>query len=227
MQKALSDRLLLQLAAMDNRGSFNAPDPRYNVGNSLAAKLSFTPVNDADDGRKLSIGVAVDNTRHIRDRVFTLVTAIAQAPIGGVAATGDKLSGETDIAYTFPLLGRPATVEAEVIYSRFSASRSDVGGGYVQLQWSLFDTPATGDLDAFVRYDLVSLGQADIDRRATQRALRTGFNYNLPRAGKLASLHIEYARNTISGPAAIVTDARPSDEFRIGLRVSLQQYVRH
>ena len=227
VQKALSDKLLLQLAAMDNRGSFNAPDPRYSVDNSLAAKLSFTPISDVDGGRKLSIGVAIDNTRHITDRVFALVTAIAQVPVGGVAATGDKLTGEADIAYTFPVLGHPATVEAEAIYSRFSESRSDVGDGYVQVQWSLFETAAAGDLDAFVRYDLVSLGQADIDRRATQRALRTGFNYNLPRANKLASLHIEYARDPLSGPTAIVTDARSSDEFRIGLRVSLQQYVRH
>ena len=79
----------------------------------------------------------------------------------------------------------------------------------------------------FVRYDLVSLGQASIDCRAMQQALRTGFNYNLPRTNKLASLHLEYARNTLSGPAAIVTDARPSDEFRIRLRVSLQHYIRH
>jgi len=226
-QKALSDKLLLQLAAMDNRGSFNAPDPRYSVGNSLAAKLSFTPINDASGGRKLSLGVAVDNTRHISNRVFTLATAIAQVPVGGVAATGDKLTGEADVAYTFPVLGHAATVEAEAIYSRFSESRSDVGGGYVQVQWSLFDTPAAGDLDAFVRYDLVSLGIITIDRRATQRALRTGFNYNLPRANKLASLHLEYARNTFAGPQAIVTNARSSDEFRLGLRVSLQQYVRH
>jgi hypothetical protein len=227
LQKALSHKLLLQLAAMDNRGSFNAPDPRYSVGNSLAAKLSLTPINDASGGRKLSFGVAVDNTRHISNRFFTLATAIAQVPVGGVSATGDKLTGEADVAYTFPVLGHAATVEAEAIYSRFSESRSDVGGGYVQVQWLLFDTHAAGDLDAFVRYDLVSLGQVSIDRRATQRALRTGFNYNLPRTNKLASLHLEYARNTLAGPPAIVTDNRPSDEFRLGVRVSLQQYVRH
>ena len=49
----------------------------------------------------------------------------------------------------------------------------------------------------------------------------------LPFTGKLASLHLEYASNRIDGPAAIVTDTRPSDEFRTGLRVSLQRYLRH
>ncbi len=226
-QKAVTDKLLIQIAASDNRGSFNAPDPRYNVGNSLAVKLTFTPISDDKTGRKLSVGVAIDNTGNIRDRTFTLITAIGQAPLGGVPATGDKLTGESDVAYTFPLFTHPMTVEAEAIYSRFSGSRSDVGGGYGLVQWSLFDTPAGGDLDLFARYDLVSLGQVGIAGRATQQAIRTGFNYNLPHTNKLANLHLEYAHNTLSGPPTIVTDARSSDEFRIEVRVSLQQYVRH
>ena len=226
-QKAISDKLTLQLSAQDNRGSFNAPEPRYDVGNSLAAKLTFTPISDAKTGRKLSIGIAVDNTGGIRDRTFTLATAIGQAPLGGVPATGDKLTGESDVVYTFPLFAHPVTLEAEALYSRFSGSRSDVGGGYGQVQWSLFDTQSAGDLDLFARYDLVSLGRDSIDGRATQRAIRTGFNYNLPHTNKLANLHLEYAHNTLSGPAAIVTDARSSDEVRIEIRVSLQQYLRH
>ena len=227
LQKALSDKVTLQVSAQDNRGSFNAPVPRYDVGNSLAAKLIFTPISDDKTGRKLSIGLAVDNTGAIRDRTFTLTTAIGQAPLGGVPATGDKLTGESDLAYTFPLFAHPMTVEAEAIYSRFSGSRSDVGGGYGQIQWSLFDRPDAGDLDVFARYDLVSLGQASIVGRATQGAIRTGFNYNLPHTNKLANLHLEYAHNTLSGPAAIVTDTRSSDEVRIEIRVSLQQYIRH
>ena len=227
LQKAISDKLTLQLSAQDNRGSFNAPDPRYEVGNSLAAKLIFTPISDDKTGRKLSIGVAIDNTGSIRDRTFTLATAIGQAPLGGMPATGDKLTGEGDAAYTFPLFAHPMTVEAEALYSRFSGSRSDVGGGYGQVQWSLFDTHAAGDLDLFLRYDLVSLGRDSIDGRATQRAIRTGFNYNLPQTNKLANLHLEYAHNTLSGPDEIVTDARSNDELRIELRVSLQRYLRH
>ncbi len=227
LQKALSSKLTLQLEVSDNRGSFNALQPRYDIGKSLAAKLTATPINDDKAGRKLSVGVAVDNTTDIRDRTFTLATAIGFAPLGGVPATGDKLTGEGDVAYTFPLFAHPMTVEAEAIYSRFSASRSDVGGGYGLVQWSLFDTSTAGDLDLFVRYDLVSLGQDVIAGRATQQAVRTGFNYNLPGANKLANLHLEYAHNSLSGPAAIVTDFRSSDEVRIELRVSLQRYVRH
>jgi hypothetical protein len=94
-------------------------------------------------------------------------------------------------------------------------------------QVSLFDAPKTGDLDVFVRYDVVSLGAETIGRRAIQQAIRTGFNYNLPYANKLASLHLEYAHNTVSGPFAIVTTTRAVNELRIGLRVSLQRYVRH
>lgn len=224
-QKALSDKLTVQLAALDNRGSLNTPDPRYSVGNSLAGKIILTPINT--DGRKLTIGAAVDRTGDIRDRVFTLATAIGAAPLGGVPATGNKLSGEADIAYTFPLLGHATTLEAEALYSQFSGSRSNVGGGYAMVQYSLFDAPHTGDLDLFARYDVVSLGIDSVAGRATQQAVRAGVNYNLPYTKKLTSLHVEYAHNLLSGPATIVTNYNPSDEFRIMLRVSLQRYVRH
>lgn len=224
-QKALSDKLTIQLAAQDNRGSLNAVDARYEIGNSLSGKIILVPLNAG--GRKLTFGAAVDHTRDIRDRVFNLATAIGASPLGGVAATGDKLTGEADIAYTFPLFGHATTLEAEAIYSRFSASHSDVGGGYAMAQVSLFDAPNTGDLDLFVRYDVVSLGIDGIGGRATQHALRAGLNYNLPRTNKLASLHLEYAHNALNGPAAIVTDRNPGDEVRMVLRVSMQRYVRH
>lgn len=224
-QRALSDGLTIQLAALDNRGSLNTADPRYSVGNSLSGKVILTPVNL--DGRRLTLGAAVDHTRDIRDRMFTLATAIGAAPLGGVPATGNKLTGEADIAYTFPVLGHPVTVEAEAIYSHFSNSNADVAGGYAMVQFSLFDAPDAGDLDLFARYDLVSLGIASIDGRATQQALRAGANYNLPYTNKLASLHVEYAHNSVSGPAAIITNRNPADEFRIVLRVSLQRYLRH
>ncbi len=227
VQKALSSKMTLQLAASDNRGSFNAPEPRYSVGNSLAAKVILTPINDSAGGRRMTVGFAADNTGDIRDRTFTLATAIGQAPLGGVPATGDKLTGEGDIAYTFPFYGHPTTLEAEGLYSRFSGSRSDVGGGYAIVQWSAFDTPKAGDLDLFLRYDLVSLGQDTIEGRAKQTALRAGVNYNLPRTNKLVNLHLEYAHNSLSGPSEIVTGERSSDEFRIEVRVSLQRYVRH
>jgi len=223
----LSPKVTLLGSIGDNRGGLNAQQVKFSFGRAIAAKIVLTPISDDKGGRKLTAGFAVDRTTGIRHRTFNLATAVALAPIGGVAATGTKTSGEADIAYTFPIAGHPSTIEAEGIYSRFSGSRSDVYGGYVMGQVSLIDNGKTGDLDLFVRYDLVSLGEDQIARRATQQVIRTGFNYNLPYANKLASLHIEYGRSTIAGPDAIVTNHRSVNEVRIGMRVSLQQYVRH
>ena len=227
VQKALSPKATVQFSVGDNRGSLNAGDVRSSIGRSVAGKLLLTPINDAEHGRKLTLGYASDYTGNITNRIFTLGTAIALAPLGGVAATGEKLTFEGDAAYTFPLAGHPATIEAELIRSRFSGSRSDVFGGYVMGQVSLFDAPKSDDLDLFLRYDFVSLGKDAIAKRARQSAIRTGLNYNLPFTGKLASLHVEYAHNNVSGPAAIITQTNPADEFRIGIRVSLQRYTRH
>ncbi|MEG3155838.1 hypothetical protein [Sphingomonas sp. RB1R13] len=227
VQKMLSPKVTLLGSIGDNRGGLNAQQVKFSFGRAVAAKIVLTPISDDKGGRKLTAGFAVDRTTDIHDRTFNLATAVALAQIGGVAATGTKTSGEADIAYTFPIAGHPATIEAEGIVSRFSESRSDVYGGYVMGQLSLFDAPRTGDLDLFVRYDLVSLGAAQIARRATQQAIRTGFNYNLPYANKLASLHVEYGHSRVAGPVAIVTDRRNVDEVRVGFRVSLQQYARH
>ena len=227
MQVALSPKASIQFSIGDNRGSLNAQDVQSDIGRSVAAKLLLTPINDAKQGRKLTIGFAGDFTGNITNRSLTLGTAIAQAPLGSVAATGDKLTFEGDVSYTFNLAGHATTLEGELIRSRFSGSRSDVFGGYAMAQIALFDTPKAGDLDLFLRYDFVSLGQDSVAGRARQQAIRAGFNYNLPLSRKLASVHFEYARNTVSGPASIITQSRPSDEFRIGLRVSLQRYARH
>ena len=227
VQKTLSPLASVQFSVGDNRGSLNAGEVRSSIGRSVAGKVLLTPVNDAGNGRKLTLGFASDFTGNITNRSFTLGTAIAQAPLGGVAATGDKLTFEGDAAFTFPIAEHAATIEGELIRSRFSGSNSDVFGGYAMAQISLFDAPKAGDLDLFLRYDFVSLGQDSIAGRAQQQAIRTGFNYNLPYTGKLASLHVEYAHNSVSGPATIITQAYPGDEVRIGLRVSLQRYTRH
>ncbi len=227
VQRALSPKASIQFSVGDNRGSLNAGEYHNNIGRSVAGKLFLAPVNDAQRGRKLTLGFASDYTSGITNRSFTLATAIAAAPLGSVPATGGKLTFEADAAYTFPLAGHPATIEGEVIRSRFSGSNSDVFGGYAMAQFALFDTSKAGDLDLFLRYDLVSLGQDSIAGRAQQRAIRTGFNYNLPYTGKLVSLHVEYAHNSVSGPTAIITNANPSDEVRIGPRISLQRYNRH
>lgn len=227
VQKMISPKVTFLGSIGDNRGGLNAQEVNFSFGRAVAAKIVLIPISDDKGGRKLTAGVAVDRTTGIRDRTFILATAIALAPIGGVAATGTKTSGEADVAYTVPIAGHPVTIEAEGIYSRFSESRSEVYGGYVLGQLSLFDAPRTGDLDLFARYDVVSLGTDQIARRATQQAIRTGFNYNLPYTDKLASLHLEYAHSTVAGPATIVSDRRSVDEVRVGFRVSLQQYIRH
>ena len=227
VQKMMSPKVTLLGSIGDNRGGLNAQQVKFSFGRAVAAKIVLTPISDDKGKRKLTVGFAVDRTTGIRDRTFNLATAVALAPIGGVAAAGTKTSGEADIAYTFPIAGHPTTVEAEGIYSRFSESRSDVYGGYVMGQVSLFDARRTGDLDLFVRYDVVSLGADQIARRATQQAIRTGFNYNLPYANKLASLHVEYGHSRVAGPDTIVVDRRSADEVRLGIRFSLQQYVRH
>ena len=227
LQSALSDQVTVQFAASDNRGSLNAADPRWTIGNSLSAKVLFTPINDSASGQRLTAGLAIDDTADITNRTFTLSTAITGETLGGVLATGDKLSWEGDLAYAFPLFGRATTLEGEAIYSDFSVSNSDVGGGYVMAQHSLFDSEDVGDLDLFARYDFVTLGAVAISGRAEQSAVRAGVNYNLPFTGKLVSLHFEYAHNSVSGPAAIVPFARDDDEVRLELRISLQRYVRH
>lgn len=227
VQRALSPKAMIQFSVGDNRGSLNAADVQSSIGRSVAGKLLLTPINVPEHGRKLTLGFASDYTGNITNRDFTLGTAIAQAPLGSVAATGGKLTFEADAAYTLPIAGRPATIEGELIRSRFSGSKSDVFGGYAMAQISLFDASSAGDLDLFLRYDFVSLGQDLIAGRARQSAIRTGFNYNLPYTGKLASLHVEYAHNSVTGPAAIITQANPRDEVRIGLRVNLQRYTRH
>ena len=162
VQKALSPKATVQFSLGDNRGSLNAGEYHGSIGRSVAGKLLLTPVNDAQGGRKLTLGFASDYTSGITNRSFTLGTAIAAAPLAGVPATGGKLTFEADAAFTFRLAGRPTTIEGEVIRSRFSGSKSDVLGGYVMGQVSLFDTRKAGDLDLFLRYDFVSLGQDTI-----------------------------------------------------------------
>lgn len=227
LQQAVSPIATIQLSIGDNRGSLNAGEYHGSIGRSVAGKVLLTPINDASGGRKLTLGFASDYTSGIVNRSFVLGTAIGMTPLGSVPATGDKLSFEADAAYSFPFAGRPVTIEGEVIRSRFSGSRSDVLGGYAMVQFSLFDLPKRGDLDLFLRYDFVSLGQDAISGRANQQAVRVGFNYNLPFTGKRVSLHAEYASNSIDGPVAIVTVPRPGGEFRIGIRISLQRYQRH
>lgn len=227
VQKALSPRYTLALSAQDNRGSLNQDRPRYVIGNSLAAKLTGLALNDEKRGRKFTYGFGIDHTRDIRNRTFTLASAIAAESLGATEATGNKLSFEGDITYTGRIRNRPYTLEAEGLYSNFSRSKTNVGGGYVQGQISLFDDNETGDLDPFVRYDVVHLSRHSVDGRGLQQAFRAGVNYNVPFTRKLVNFHIEFADNRVSGTTVIVPVTRVFDEFRFELRFNLTRYVRH
>lgn len=227
IQKALSPRFTLALSAQDNRGSLNTDDPRWVIGNSLAAKFTVLAINDEKRNRKLTYGLGVDYTRNIRNRNFTMASAIAAEPLGSTEATGNKLSFEGDLTYTAKMGRHPYTLEAEGLFSNFSQSKTKVGGGYAQAQISIFDTEKFGDLDPFARYDFVRLSRKGIAGNTLQQALRIGINYNLPYTRKLANLHLEYAFNRVTGPVEIVPTRRSFGEFRIEFRLSLTRYIRH
>ncbi len=231
--RAVSSRISLAVSAQDNRGSLNTVTPRYVVGNSVAAKLSALALDDPLHGR-LTVGVGADYTRNIRDRTFMLASAIGAAPLGGAIAEGNKLSFEGDASYTgrtplpFATGAHAYSLDAELLASNFSGTGTDVGGGYVQLQVSVFDSQERGDLDPFVRYDVVYLDRELTYGAAVQHAARAGVNYNLPGTHKFSSLHVEYALNRIAGPTAYVPQgARRFGEVRVGLRVSAARYIRH
>ena len=227
VQKALPRDYTLAFSAQDNRGSLNTPNPRYVVGNDLAMKLTRSLINNEKSGTKLTIGAGLDHTRDIRNRMFTLASAVGAEPIGGTLASGNKLTFEAYAVYTGKLKNHSFTVESEGLHSSFSISATHVGGGYVLGQFSVFDTKQRGDLDPFLRYDWVQLGQHSIVGVAVQQAIRTGLNYNLPYSHKLASLHVEYARNYIHGPIAIVPQSSAFNELGLELRFNVTRYVRH
>ncbi|MGI8547084.1 MAG: hypothetical protein ACR2M1_07085 [Gemmatimonadaceae bacterium] len=225
--KALSSRTSLALSAQDNRGSLNTTHPSYRIGNSLAAKLTTVAIRDTVHQRQFALAAGVDYTRAIYNRTFNLASAVGAEALGGTVATGNKVTLEADAAYGWALGSHPVSLEGEYLFSDFSHSLTDVSGGYALLQASLFERPRWGDLDPFVRYDVVRLGREVAPGTAVQQALRTGVNYNLPYTDKHASLHIEYAFNRVAGPQAIVPDDRSFSEFRVEMRVSAARYLRH
>ncbi|MGI8545739.1 MAG: hypothetical protein ACR2M1_00155 [Gemmatimonadaceae bacterium] len=211
--EALSSRTGLALSAQDNRGSLNTTHPSYRIGNSLAAKLTTVVVRDTVHQRQLALGTGVDYTRALYNRTFTLASAIGAEVLGRTTATGNKLTLEGDAAYGWTVGSHPVSLEGEYLFSDFSHSLTDVGGGYALIQASAFDHPRWGGLDPFVRYDVVRLGREVAPGTAVQQALRTGVNHNLPYAEKHASLHLEYAFNHVAGPQTIVPGRRSFGEL--------------
>ncbi len=225
--KALSPRYVIAISTQDNRGSLNTTNPRYVVGNDVAAKGTALFLNSPKDHRSLLLGAAIDHTRDIRNGTWTFISAVAGQGVGTAPASGNKLTAEGDITFTARAGNHPYTVESEHIYSNFSKARTNVAGGYGQAQFSLFDTIRAGDLDPFVRYDWVRFSSNQLAPPIFQRALRTGINWNLPYTHKFANFHLEYARNSIVGPALLIPSTKAFNELGLELRFSAIRYVRH
>lgn len=242
--RALTPRVTIAVAAQDNRGSLNTVRPRYKVGNSLAAKLTAVAYDDTTRSRRLTLGVGIDHTRDLGARAFTIASAIGAQPMGALPAGGNKATLEGDAALAASFAGHATLIEAEALLSQFSATHTAVVGGYLQLQVSLFDTPSAGDLDPFIRYDVVRVARAMqspsvgsgpptiaaglLDGALMQHAMRAGFNYGLPRMGKFVSLHLEYALTVMAASTqAVATAPKSLSEFRFGVRANAARYVRH
>lgn len=225
--KRITPRYTVAFSALDNRGSLNTSNPRYVVGNSLAVKLTAQLLNDEKQGRKLSVGAALDQTRDIRNGTWTFISAVAGQAIGTAPASGNELTAEGEVVYTDRLRNHPYTLESEHIVSSFSKSQTFLPGGYVLGQYSVFDTRRWGDLDPFVRFDWVHLSTPAISRAITQQALRAGFNWNLPETRKLVSFHLEYGRNFIAGLLSAVPLRGPQNELGLELRFNAIPFIRH
>ena len=224
---ALSPRTSLALSFQDNRGSLNTTHPSYRIGNSVAAKVSVAAIRDTVRRRQLSLGIGLDYTRAIDNRSFVLATALGAEAIGSAEATGNKFTIEGDAAYQWMAGSHQLSVEAEYLFSEFSHSLTDVSGGSALFQASIFDLPRWGDLDPFIRYDVVRLGRELVPGAATQHAFRTGVNYGLPWTQKHLSVHVEYALNRVSGPSSIVLGLRTFGEIRGEVRINASRYLRH
>mgnify|MGYP001770864043 FL=1 len=174
-----------------------------------------------------SYGFGVGHTRDIRNRTFTLSSSIAGKALGGIQAPGNKLSFEADAACTAKIGSHSDTLETESLFSNFSRSNTNVGGGYAQAQVALFDTEKFGGLDPFIRYDFAVVSRQKINGNAFQQAFRADINYNLPCTRKLANFYVEYVRDSIRGPLAIMPISRSFNEFCFELRFTLTRFARH
>ena len=226
LQKQISAKTFLQASLQDNRGSLNQDKPMFQFWKGTALKVTQTILLPTDiSSRKLNIGLAVDYTRDIPDKQFTLASGIHQQSLGSTPASGNKLTFENNADYTNKLGNHLYTLEYEVIYSKYSVQNLNVAGGYAQFQYQLFDGKKSGDLVPFVRYDLVAL--KNFTASATDQAIKLGINYNLPFTNKLVNFHLEYAHHLLNGsPTILTTSDKKFDEFRIELRINATRYLR-
>ncbi len=226
VQSQVSPKTFLQASLQDNRGSLNQDHPSFQFWNGMAAKMTESFIQPSDKGaEKLNAGFAIDETRNIQNKSFTLNTGILQNALGSTPASGNKLTFEHNLDYTNKIGRHFYLLEYEGIYSVYSDQQLQVRGGYAQAQFQLFDGDHSGELVPFIRYDLVNL--ANPINAATEQAFKMGLNYNLPFSHKLASFHLEYARHSLTGsPVILNSDLRHFDELRLELRVNATRYLR-
>ena len=226
LQKQISAKTFLQVSLQDNRGSLNQDKPMFQFWKGTALKVTQTILQPTDSSsRKLNVGLAVDYTRDIPGKQFTLASGIHQQSLGSTPASGDKLTFENNADYTNKLGNHLYTLEYEVIYSKYSVQNLNVAGGYGQLQFQVFDRKQFGDLVPFIRYDLVSLTNPTAS--ANEQAIKLGINYNLPFTNKLVNFHLEYAHHLLNGsPTILTTSDKQFDEFRFELRINATRYLR-
>ena len=225
-QSQVRKKTFLQVSLQDNRGSLNQDKPNFQFWNGVAVKITQSILQPSNNNNhKLNIGLAIDDTRNIKDKSFALASGIYNDFLGSTPATGNKLTFENNADYTNTLGKHFYTLEYEVIYSSYSDQKLNVSGGYGQLQFQVFDKKQFGDLVPFVRYDLVNLSNPTAS--ATEQAIKLGINYNLPFTNKLVNFHLEYAHHSLNGSPTILTATdKQFDEFRFELRVNATRYLR-
>ncbi|MDQ6757967.1 MAG: hypothetical protein M3004_13655 [Bacteroidota bacterium] len=227
LQKQISTKTFLQASLQDNRGSLNQDKPMFQFWKGTALKVTQTILQPGDSSsQKLNVGLAVDYTRDIPDKQFTLASGIHQQSLGSTPASGNKLTFENNMDYTNTLGTHLYSLEYEVIFSSYSVQKLNVAGGYAQLQYQLFDGNKIGDLVPFVRYDIVNLSNA-LHGKANEKAIKIGLNYNLPFTHKLINFHVEYAQHYVKGSSNILSlPHNKFNEFRLELRVNATRYLR-
>ena len=120
----------------DNRGSLNQDQPSFQFWNALAIKITQSLIQPTDkSAEKLNIGLAIDHTRNIKNKNFTLLSAMNNENLGNTLATGNKITFENNVDYSNKIGSHYYTLEYELLYSNYSNQNLDVSGGYGQMQF--------------------------------------------------------------------------------------------
>ena len=215
------DRVLVQASMGDNRGSLNTDKPSWGAVNDFAAKTIVTVWKNSQ--MDLTVGLTVDYTRGIEPGTFTAGSAINGAPLLASPASGDKLTGEAEIAWTGKT-SWPFLVEGEWLSSHFGNGTA-VMGGYVQGMTRVYESEKHGDLAVFFRPELLIL-RGPTTGAASVAALRTGLDWNLPWSSRRTNVLLECAWHSLSGPPPLLDQASAVWEVGLMLRLSLTRHVR-